>query len=446
MLRPQSLANLLRVLVTIAGDALIACFAVAAIVTLRTHVDLPLTRELLPPGKFPLSVENLAVFSAAAVVALGLSGFYDFRVSPRHRPTLFVALPLQMALVAIAGTLLEISWPRTVFVAVPFLEAAGIPLWRAIAARFWPGERRNALVIGEAAMLRGLLAMPPGSIVIAGLVSLDEAVEHPLYAGRMGDARVLDLIVAAEEVIDLGGGDVAERRILLLEQRGPRGFLCKPAVADALIADAPFGSLGEHLLVQVSMPGAYGVGAVLKRIVDVALGSILLLVASPALIGLAILVAIDTRGPVLLRQRRVGLRGRPFLMWKFRTMHATGSGTELATDGDDRVTRVGRWLRRYRVDELPQLVNVVGGGMSLVGPRPEVPERASAIAREVPHFGLRLLVRPGLAGLAQTSAEYDQPSSVKLTYDLQYLCSWTPALDIAILVRAVVTALSGRGV
>lgn len=446
MLRPQSLANLLRIVVTIVGDLLIACGAVAAIVALRTHVDLPLTRELLPPGKFPLGAENLTVFSVAAVVALGLSGFYDFRVSPRHRPTLFLALPLQMALVAIAGTLLEVSWPRTVFVAVPFLEAAGILAWRALSARLWRRERRNAVIIGEAAVLRDLLPRLPDSIALAGLVSLDEAVEHPFYAGRMGDAFALERIASADEVIDLGGGDVAGRRLELLELRGPRGFLCRPAAADALVTGAPFGSLGEHLLVQVSMPGAYGAGAVVKRVVDVALGSILLIAASPFLAAIAILVAIDSRGPVLLRQRRTGLRGAPLLMWKFRTMRADHEGSELALDDDVRVTRVGRWLRRYRLDELPQLLNVVEGGMSLVGPRPEMPDRIAVIAREVPHFGLRLFVRPGLAGLAQTSAEYDQPPSVKLIYDLQYLCSWTPVLDITILVRAVVTALSGRGV
>ncbi|MFA6955458.1 MAG: exopolysaccharide biosynthesis polyprenyl glycosylphosphotransferase [Thermoanaerobaculia bacterium] len=446
MLRPQSLSNLTRIVVTLLGDSLIVCAAVVAIVLLRMNVDLPLTRAILPPGKFAFSVENLAIFAIAAVLALSLSGFYDFRASHRHRPTLFVALPLQMAIVAIAGTLFEITWPRTVFILVPFLEALGLTGWRVLSTRLWRRSGRSTVVIGEATTLAALPARLPDVVLLAGVVSLDEPVEHPLYLGTIGDRRALDEIAAAEEVIDLGEGDATERRLMLIERRGPRGFLCRPLTADALVVESEFGSLGEHLLIQVSMPGAYGVGAVVKRITDVAFGGFALLVASPVMLVIAALIAIDSRGPVLLRQRRTGLGGTTFSMWKFRTMFADNTSGALATDGDVRVTRVGRWLRRYRLDELPQMINVVSGTMSLVGPRPEMPERVESITRELPHFGLRHFVRPGIAGLAQISAEYDQPSSVKLTYDLQYLCSWTPAMDVAILVRAVVTVLSGRGV
>ncbi len=446
MLRPQSLSNLTRIVVTLAGDALVVSAAVVAIVLLRTNVDLPLTRELLPPGKFPLSAENLAIFSIAAIVALALSGFYDFRTSPRHRPSLFVALPLQMALVAICGTLFEVSWPRTVFFAVPFLEAFGLIGWRAVSARLFRRARRSTVVIGEAETLGALTAHLPDTVELVGLVSLDLAIDDPLYLGTIDEPRALEQIASADEVVDLGGGDATERRLLLIERRGPRGFLCKPLTADALIVDSAFGSIGEHLLVQVSMPGAYGVGAAVKRIIDVVFGGLALLVASPLMLMIAAVIAVESRGPVLLRQRRTGLFGEPFSMWKFRSMYGDHTGGALATDDDVRVTRVGRWLRRYRLDELPQMLNVVNGTMSLVGPRPETPERVASISRELRHFGLRNYVRPGVAGLAQISAEYDQPSSVKLTYDLQYLCSWTPGLDIAILIRAVVTVLSGRGV
>lgn len=446
MLRPQSLSNLTRIVVTLIGDLLIVCAAVVAIVLLRMNVDLPLTRQLLPPGKFAISLENLAIFSVAAVLALALSGFYDFRASHRHRPTFFVALPLQMAIVAIAGTLLEIAWPRTVFVLVPVLEAAGLTGWRVLSTRLWRRTARSTVLIGEASTLSAISTHLPESLELAGLVSLDGSVEHPLYLGTLGDARALEAIGAAEEVIDLGEGDATERRLMLLEQRGPRGFLCSPLTADALLVESEFGSLGDHLLIQVSMPGAYGVGAVVKRTSDIALGGIALLVALPMMVVIAALIALDSRGPVLLRQRRTGRGGALFSMWKFRTMFADNTSGALATDRDVRVTRVGRWLRRYRLDELPQMINVVNGTMSLVGPRPEMPERVAAISLDLPHFGLRHFVRPGVAGLAQISAEYDQPSSVKLTYDLQYLSSWTPTLDIAILVRAVVTVLSGRGV
>jgi lipopolysaccharide/colanic/teichoic acid biosynthesis glycosyltransferase len=115
-------------------------------------------------------------------------------------------------------------------------------------------------------------------------------------------------------------------------------------------------------------------------------------------------------------------------------------------DDDERFTRVGKLLRRYRLDELPQLFNVIAGEMSLVGPRPEIPEVAAEITARRPAFELRLHARPGLAGLAQVSAEYDQDDEVKLAYDLQYLCSWSAARDARILLQAVAAVLSGRGV
>lgn len=446
MLRPKSLASLSRMVVAATGDGLIACAGVALVVAIRTRVDLPLTRELLPPGKFPLSTVNLLVFALALVAALALSGFYDFRASRRHRPTLLVALPLQLGFVAVAGTLLEISWPRTVFVAVPFVEAAVIPLWRRIVAAAWKERGARTVLVGEAASLRDALPNLPAWLVLEGLVSIDERIDHPKFAGLLGDRTAGAAIVEAEELIDLGRPDGGERRLALLEMRGPRGFLCAPDTADALLTSRPFGSLGDQLLVQISAPGGYGVGALVKRTMDVVLGGMFLVLVSPLLAIIAALIAIDSRGPALLRQTRAGLRGEPFGMWKFRTMHAGEIVTTPAQDDDERVTRVGRWLRRYRLDELPQLVNVVAGTMSLVGPRPEIPERAEELATIVPHFRLRLSMRPGLAGLAQVAGEYDQAPRVKLLHDLQYICRWSPALDVTILFRAVATALAGRGV
>jgi lipopolysaccharide/colanic/teichoic acid biosynthesis glycosyltransferase len=131
-------------------------------------------------------------------------------------------------------------------------------------------------------------------------------------------------------------------------------------------------------------------------------------------------------------------------MWKFRSMRVPVAGTAELAD-NERVTRVGRVLRRYRVDELPQLLNVIAGDMSLVGPRPERPEIAERILEEVPDFDLRCMLRPGMAGLAQILVEYDSRPAVKLRYDLTYMCSWSVWLDVRLLFRSVAAALSGSG-
>ena len=446
MHRPGSFSGALRILATMIGDALLTWASLLLIVTVRAHVDIPLTQALMPPGKFPLDAWNLMVFAGSAIVALALSGHYDFRPSPRHHPSLFLALPLQMALVAVMGTLLTRSWPRTVFIAVPFLEAGAFTIWRLVLARLWHQRPRTTVLVGDAATIDRFLPGMPEWMKLIGIVSTDRPMDDPRWTGVLGDAKSDDVIRGADEVIDIGAGASTARRLDLLALRGPRGYLFAPSVADALVSDASFAALGPHILAKVSMPGAYGIGALVKRLFDLLAGILLFVVSLPLLLLSAAAVAVEGRGKILLRQERAGLNGRPFLMWKLRTMRVGESSLDSASDDDQRVTPAGRWLRRYRLDELPQLLNVLSGDMSLVGPRPEFPERTREISATLPHFALRLLVRPGVAGLAQTSAEYDQSPAVKLTYDLQYLCSWSAGRDVAILVRALVTVLSGRGI
>src|SRR5205085_1151315 len=145
-----------------------------------------------------------------------------------------------------------------------------------------------------------------------------------------------------------------------------------------------------------------------------------IVVSAPLWIVAALSVAAEDGLPVLIRQKRVGAGGATYGMWKFRSMRGHAD-PDPPPEGEDtsghRLTRVGALLRRYHVDELPQLLNVLSGDMSLVGPRPERPELAARILRDVPDFDLRALVRPGIAGLAQVSAEYDTRPEVKLRYD-----------------------------
>jgi lipopolysaccharide/colanic/teichoic acid biosynthesis glycosyltransferase len=186
-----------------------------------------------------------------------------------------------------------------------------------------------------------------------------------------------------------------------------------------------------------------------KSLVDFGLAT-LLLVATAPLIGLAmLLVKLTSRGPVLYSQTRVGRHGRPFTIYKIRTMlHQCESltGARWSTPGDSRVTWLGRWLRRTHVDELPQLWNVLRGDMSLIGPRPERPEFVPQLEQAVPHYRGRLQVRPGLTGLAQVQLPPDtdlQSVRVKLAYDLCYVQRLSWWLDMRLLAA---TALHVVGV
>lgn len=453
MLRPRRSSNLLRVLVTAAGDLGVAVAALAIAIFLRRRFELPLTRDLLPAGNFALDLPTVLLFVLPLLLALELTGFYTVSSSPRHRPTMLFAVPLQVALVATAATFLGLLVPRSVLAMVAVLELVLLPLWRRLVRRLVPLRRRQVALVGTAEELAAAVAdeadLERAHLRLAALVPLDRPLDHPAYAGLYGEEPAARAIAAAEEVIDVSPSPGGRRRLELLRARGPRGFHYVPAPEEVLLAPRVSAALGDRPLAEVAMPGAHGAGAAAKRALDLAGGSLLLLAAAPLLAVCALAVlASDGGRPVFLRQRRIGRGGRELGMWKLRTMHRRAhlAPARLAVDDDERFTRVGRLLRRYRLDELPQLFNVLAGEMSLVGPRPEIPEIAAAITARLPAFALRLHARPGLAGLAQVSAEYDQDDEVKLAYDLHYLCSWSTARDLRILLQAVAAVLSGRGV
>jgi lipopolysaccharide/colanic/teichoic acid biosynthesis glycosyltransferase len=154
-------------------------------------------------------------------------------------------------------------------------------------------------------------------------------------------------------------------------------------------------------------------------------------------------------GGVFYRQTRVGREGRLFELWKLRTMRHGAeieTGAVLASPGDPRMTRIGRAMRAARIDEIPQLWNVLAGDMSLVGPRPERPEFTREFTRTVPGWALRHASRPGLTGLAQVSGEYSTEPEIKLRYDLAYLNNWSFGLDLSILLRTLRVIVTRRGI
>jgi exopolysaccharide biosynthesis polyprenyl glycosylphosphotransferase len=189
-----------------------------------------------------------------------------------------------------------------------------------------------------------------------------------------------------------------------------------------------------------------------RRILDVALSLALLAFTLPLTLLLAYLVRLDSPGPTFYRQERVGLHGRSFQLLKFRSMRmdAEAAGPSWAMQADPRVTRLGRIMRLTRMDELPQLLNVLAGSMSLVGPRPERPCFVTQLAEQIPHFHERTKVKPGITGWAQISYPYGasiEDARNKLAYDLYYLQHRSLTLDLRILlatVRVVVMQVGAR--
>ncbi|MEH1805659.1 sugar transferase [Nostoc sp.] len=188
----------------------------------------------------------------------------------------------------------------------------------------------------------------------------------------------------------------------------------------------------------------------LKRLLDIILAWSLFLFLSPLMLLTVLAIKLDSPGPVLYTQMRTGLEGKPFRVYKFRSMYqdAEKRGAQWANERDPRSTRVGRWLRLTRIDELPQLLNVLWGEMSLIGPRPERPEFDIKLRQEIPYYDLRYVVKPGITGWAQVMYPYGasvEDAYEKLAYDLYYIKNYSLALDLAIVFKTIRVVLLGKG-
>jgi sugar transferase (PEP-CTERM system associated) len=188
-----------------------------------------------------------------------------------------------------------------------------------------------------------------------------------------------------------------------------------------------------------------------KRVFDIAFGSLLLVITAPIMLVTALLIKLDSRGPIFYRQERVGANHTTFMVSKFRSMRTDAEKDgkpRWATTQDDRVTRVGNIIRKLRIDELPQLLNVFKGEMSLVGPRPERPYFVEQLTREIPYFAVRHSVKPGVTGWAQVRYQYGatvEDSQEKLQYDLYYVKNHSLFLDLVVLFETVGVVLTGKG-
>ena len=233
-------------------------------------------------------------------------------------------------------------------------------------------------------------------------------------------------------------------------------ILVEPRLTDVAGPRIHVRPIGDLPLLHIEEPELGGGRRALKSTADRLTAVSALMLLLPVLVAVAIAVRVTSPGSALFRQSRVGLRGRTFTMYKFRTMRQgadkelhlvthlndAGDGLLLKIREDPRVTRVGRWLRRFSLDELPQLINVAKGDMSLVGPRPplatEVAQYAEAVRR-------RLLVKPGITGLWQISGRSDLPWDEAVRLDLYYVENWSPAFDLAILFKTLLAVVSRRG-
>jgi exopolysaccharide biosynthesis polyprenyl glycosylphosphotransferase len=447
-------------LVAGAGDIAIAALSLGLAFFLRTTFRLPATEMLLPANKVRFTPSNVLLVAAAQVFVFSLFGLYGSRERFREPMARLLLPALFFQLAALASVYFlafaqPTAFPRSVLVLYIVIDGVFVALWRVGVERLFPQPRRRALVVGTgpaAALIAEAIRRHPWTgVEVVGLVG-----EPP------SPTAGLSVLGPIEKLTEITEAQQADEVILTPEAAGwreglpqnlPRGMpvdvLVWPSPFETMIGRLRFRIVGDLPLLEAKVRPLEGLAAAAKRSLDVVVSVVLLVLSLPVLALAAAVIFGTSRGGAFYRQERTGKDGLPFQLWKLRTMQAGAedeTGAVISAPGDPRVTAVGRFLRATRIDELPQLWNVLMGDMSLVGPRPERPEFTERFVRAVEGWSLRQAVRPGLTGLAQISGDYGSEPEIKLRYDLAYLNNWSFGLDLAILFKTLPVVLTRRGV
>ncbi|KLE35654.1 TIGR03013 family XrtA/PEP-CTERM system glycosyltransferase [Aurantiacibacter luteus] len=415
----------------------------------------PLLGRLMP-------LVGFSVTTLAALIAVGVYGPDALRSMRFACARLMVGVSL--AILALA--LLDFVLPGLTYWRSTLLYAMVLAIGLLVANRLVTGGllgtsafRRRILVLGageRAKRLKLMAERPESGFSIVGYVSMADS--QPAVPEAIARSSIADL---SAHVANLGASEV----VMALEERRnalPLKDLLRVKTAGVHVNE--FTSFMERetgrvdldtlnpswLIYSDGFSSGRAFTKVAKRGFDILASGLLLLLTFPVILLFAAIVKLDSKGPAFFRQKRVGLYGQPFELVKLRSMRtdAEKDGAKWAQKNDARVTRVGAFIRKVRIDELPQVWTVLMGHMSFVGPRPEVPTFVDALEQELPYYAERHMVKPGITGWAQINFPYGasvEDSRQKLEYDLYYAKNYTPFLDLLIMLQTLRVVLWPEG-
>ncbi|CUU07750.1 Undecaprenyl-phosphate glucose phosphotransferase [Candidatus Thermokryptus mobilis] len=319
---------------------------------------------------------------------------------------------------------------------------------------------RNTIIVGFNEKGREIfdliLKYPALGYKVVGFVRTDKR-KGGEYKGVkvLGTADKINEIIRENEVKEVIFALESSEHDKLLELIGKCkedvNFKIVPDLYDAISGQARTNQIYGFPLIEIMPEIMQPWERVVKRLIDIVVSLIVLGLGLPLWVLIAILIKIDSRGPVIYKQERVGKDGKIFTLYKFRSMYENAealTGPTWATKNDPRVTRVGKILRKLHLDEIPQFINVLKGDMSLIGPRPERPVFVEKLSKEIPLYRRRLKVKPGITGWAQVKYKYDESIEdvkKKLQYDLFYIENMSLRMDLKIIAYTILHILSGKG-
>jgi len=353
-----------------------------------------------------------------------------------------------------------LSFPRPVFILAWLILLVILSGWRVMATRVfkikWPTQRVLIVGNGEPALeiINELKGRAEWGYEVVGVIcknreDVGDSVDGAKVLGTLED---LVPLVKSQEITRVIVTSPARHREMLEELARSASTNVRleviPELYEIYIGKVDHTLISDVPLIQLTREPTSNWIYLSKRTMDVIGASLALLITSPAMLLAVLAIKLTSPGPVVYRQERVGQGERVFNVYKFRTMVADAeakTGPVLATENDKRITPVGGFLRRTRVDELPQLINVLKGEMSFVGPRPERPFFVEKFKKKIPGYAERFKVKPGLTGLAQISGGYATDARNKLKYDLIYIYHQSLFLDAQIILKTIKVLLTGRG-
>lgn len=394
----------------------------------------------------------LRVFPLFSFLALVIFNFYDLyhtihKLWSEVLASLIVSLGLVMlSAVAISFMVGGYSFPRSVFLIGLFLQLLTIGMWRWLLLQW---ERKLT------PPRRVIIVAPDNEVeVLKRKVESDYHQVIGIITNHRGEKisnRNLILGIYEEiteicnklqpDALIFSGNVPGEVKNIITNKTFKYGWevLIIPGLYEIMLSQTKLDRIQDTMVFKISPEVNQGREQI-KRGLDLILASACLVVALPLIVIIAIVIKLDSRGPIFYQQERVSKLGKHFMLFKFRTMirdAETNTGPILATANDSRITRIGRLLRVVRLDEIPQLFNVLKGDMSLVGPRPERPFFVEQYETMIPEYKYRHLTNPGITGLAQVFGKYSTSPEDKLRYDLLYINGFSPFFDLKIMLQTI---------
>jgi exopolysaccharide biosynthesis polyprenyl glycosylphosphotransferase len=441
-------------------DALMSAAAFYAAYWLRRLLPFPdQAQELTPSSRY---ITLMVAHVLSMLLVLAYSRLYHLARSPSRvdefyriigAGTVGTVLGVALSYLLFKNTPLELDYPRAMVVYAWLFTIALTTAGRLahsrlraeLRARGWGQDRVLVVGTGEVArmILHKILGNPGMGYEVVGVVSADGKLEGTLPVPLLGRAQDLASLIERhyvdEVIIALPEATHQDILTLISEcERGKATIKVYPDVFQIMAGQVDIGDMGGLPLLTLRDIALRGWRRGLKRVMDIVGAAAGLLLSSPLLMFTAVLIKLDSPGPVFYIQQRMGLDARSFPMLKFRSMRrdAEEEGPGWTRPDDPRVTRLGGVLRRLNVDELPQLVNVLFGEMSLVGPRPERPVYVAQFRRSIPRYMDRHRAKAGMTGWAQINGLRGDTSIAERTkYDLWYIENWSLLLDIRIVIR-----------